>query len=565
MPDFRSRSGARDWHCNAGLWMPRVPVIDAVPHAGIVVCMRWFHGQFSLTLAGFLALWLAGVSRAATPDVFRFWFTPTVVPTNFAGNVRFEAEITGSPASVTFRYNSVDRFMFDNGSNGDLVAGDGVWTCLFTANEIISKYTTSTVFRPFIGFCVPTNAGQFNIFAEIWTPEIGLATIRTNLAATNQETGYVVNYVASKSQLTNFSATYWASNFFKLHADNYDFLNFVHIAGVRGNRYHAGAKNSVQGIGSILYTNDASFGSGGRLQGYSVFPISSLFDGAGPAFSHETGHQWINYLSATIYSNGISHWPKGDIAINVMGFSIPGGGNVGGNFTYTFTTNGSGGYVTGPAVGTNISTFNAMELYLMGFVSSNQVPTYFVFTNQNVTPVNGQVFTSNEVSLVTISNVIAAQGLRFPTDTNSQRIFRCATIILSEQLLDANAMSLYDFFARRIEGKQPVAYVDGFASGTSNPWFLATGGRSVIYSKIADETPVLAISQLSNHDFRINFTGKPGIRYQPQRSVTFANWSNVASLITIPVSNPPVDVATNFTLMPLAGTNSAFYRVNVLY
>src|ERR1043166_817423 len=137
-------------------------------------------------------------SQAATPDVFRSWFTPTVVPTNFTGNVRFEAEITGSPSSVVFRYHSVDRPMFDDGSNGDLVAGDSVWTCLFTANEIISKYATNTVFRPFIGFCIPTNALQFNTFAEIWTPEIGLASVRTNFPATSQETDYIVNFVATR-------------------------------------------------------------------------------------------------------------------------------------------------------------------------------------------------------------------------------------------------------------------------------------------------------------------------------------------------------------------------------
>src|SRR5206468_7772499 len=135
--------------------------------------------------------------------------------------------------------------MFDDGSNGDLVAGDGVWTCQFTANEIISKYTTSTVFRPFIGFCIPTNSGQFNTFAEIWTPQIGLASIRNNSPATSQETDYVVNFIGTKAQLTNFNAAFWASNFFKLHSDDYDFLNFVHVAGVRGNRYHAGVKNSV--------------------------------------------------------------------------------------------------------------------------------------------------------------------------------------------------------------------------------------------------------------------------------------------------------------------------------
>src|SRR5262245_29514001 len=101
----------------------------------------WASLAILLTL-GYGLFWVPETARGAVPDVFRFWFTPTVVPTNFAGNVRFEAEITGSPSSVVFRYNGVDRPMSDNGSNGDITGGDGVWTCLFTANEVISKYNT---------------------------------------------------------------------------------------------------------------------------------------------------------------------------------------------------------------------------------------------------------------------------------------------------------------------------------------------------------------------------------------------------------------------------------------
>lgn len=50
-----------------------------------------------------VAMLFSHACSAATPDVFRYWFTPTVVPTNFVGNVRFEAEITGGPSSVVFR------------------------------------------------------------------------------------------------------------------------------------------------------------------------------------------------------------------------------------------------------------------------------------------------------------------------------------------------------------------------------------------------------------------------------------------------------------------------------
>src|SRR5436305_4049532 len=98
-------------------------------------------------------------------------------------------------------------------------------------------------------------------------------------------------------------------------------------------------------------------------------------------------------------------------------------------------------------------------------------------------------------------------------------------------------MSLYGFFARRTEAKQPVPYEDGFVTGTANPWFVATGGRSVMYSKLADESPSLGTRLMGNGTLRIDFAGKAGIRYQPQRAFTFPNWSNVDSLISIPVSN----------------------------
>src|SRR4026209_2992340 len=83
----------------------------------------------------------------AAPNLFRSWFTPTVVPTNFAGPVRFEAEITENPASVVFNYNGINRTMYDDASNGDLAAGDTIWTCLFTTSEIFAKNSANRVFR----------------------------------------------------------------------------------------------------------------------------------------------------------------------------------------------------------------------------------------------------------------------------------------------------------------------------------------------------------------------------------------------------------------------------------
>jgi hypothetical protein len=105
--------------------------------------------------------------------VTRSWFTPSVVPETQTQPVRFEATVSPNAASVAFNYNSVDRPMFDNGTNGDLVAGDGTWTILFTANEILRKNTAVRVFRPFIGQCKPAGGSSFNTVAEVWTSAIG--------------------------------------------------------------------------------------------------------------------------------------------------------------------------------------------------------------------------------------------------------------------------------------------------------------------------------------------------------------------------------------------------------
>ena len=506
---------------------------------------------------------LFSVRAAGAPNVFRSWFTPTVVPAGFTGAVRYEAEITGGPSSVSFSYNAVNRPMYDDGTNGDLTAGDAVWTCLFTAAEILSKNTPSRVYRPFIGTCNPAGAGALNVVAEVWSPEIGIAPLKS-ASTTHQETDYLVNYVATKGQLTNFSAAFWANRFYTTHGDKYDFLNFVHVAGERGNRYHFSVRNSVQGIGLSIFNNTGTYGSAGRLQGCSVFPIPSFYDGGGPGFTHETGHQWINFLSGTPFASGVPHWPKGNVAINVMGFSIPGSG-AGGNYSFTFTANGSGGYVVGPDVATNHTTFNPMELYLMGLAAPVEVPTYFVLNDQNQNVASGQTLTAAEITLVTVNDVITARGARIPNSTNSQKLFRCATIILSEQLLDQYALSLYDHFTRRAEARQAQSYAEGLGTGTSNPFYVAARGRAVMVTKITDDRPSLAIARHPNGDIRLNFAGRMGVSYQPQRSFNLQNWVNEGPLLSIPVVNPPVDPASSIVVTPLPGANQAFYRLQVLY
>lgn len=436
-----------------------------------------------LRFTGILAasFFLLPVESWAAPDVRRMWFTPTVVPETYTQPVTFEAQITEAPASVAFSYNGGDRPMFDDGTHGDHIAGDGVWTIQFTANEILSKLTAGAVNRPFIGFCKPAGAGQFNVFAEVWTSSMGIAPVLAR-TPTTQQTTHVVNMVVSASELAAPDYAAWAQRFFALFADDFDFINFVEIAGLRGNRFHFSVRNDVSGIGITLFDSTATYGSAGRLRGISVFPLSNLFDAASTGFNHETGHQWINFLSGTSFASGIPHWPKGNVAINTMGFSLP-GSNVGGTYPFTFTPSGQN-YVVGGSSNTEQTTFNSMELYLMGVVPPNEVATFFVLNDQNYNVSLGEILQPSQFTVVTVNDVTGALGVRIPDSGSSPKAFRAATIVLSERLLDAYAMSFYHWFARRASATQALSCAEGFNQYTCRPFYLATGGRATMSSYI---------------------------------------------------------------------------------
>jgi hypothetical protein len=413
------------------------------------------------------------------------------------------------------------------------------------------------VFRPFIGFVKPAGAGlQYNVFAEIWTSSIGFA-VTEPIATGGQETDYIVNFIATRSELLNFDVMFWARRFYAVHGDKFDFLNFIHVGGRRGNRGQDDVKNDVLGIGKTPLDLTAQFGSGGRLKGYVIYPISSFYDGGSPAFNHETGHQWINYLSHTPLAGGIPHWPRGNIAINVMGVSLQG---VGGEYNYTFTPNGQGGYVVGPGNQINLSTFNTMELYLMGLVPPGQVDEFFVLKRQNQDVIVGQTLQPADITSVTVQDVIAAQGPRVPDSNASQKTFRTATVVLSEELLDRYAISFYDWFARRAEAKQQLAFAEGFETGVCNPFYLATGGRAVMFSRIKDESPRLSITTLQNGDSQLSFFAKLGIRYQPQASADLKTWFDEG-----PPLNPPGDVNLSIILPPLSNSKNGFRRLQLIY
>jgi len=396
--------------------------------------------------------------------------------------------VTGGPSSVVFEYEGADRLMKDDGKGGDRLAGDGIYTLAFPAEEILRKLTVASVFRPFVGFCKPLRAdspiSRYNTFAEIWTPDIP-PVAPVQIAADFQASANLVNIRGQVplGSFGSFDGEFWAKRFYGHFGDDYDFLNFVLLPGRRHNRYHQHVKNTVKGIGLSPFDRSADYGSAGRLQGISVFSISYFFDGAESGYQHELGHQWINFLQSTPLGSGVPHWPISDLASGVMGFNIP-GGVVGGEFPFDLVPEGENYRLRLKA--DREPVFNDLELYLMGLLPPASVGSHFVFQNQNQRLADGGLLLG-PVTRVSIEDIVDAVGPRDPDSTVSPKKFRIATILISDELLSLEAMSFFDFFAQRAELRQETPFSSGFAQGIAKPFFVSTGGRGEISTRLDHE------------------------------------------------------------------------------
>jgi hypothetical protein len=414
------------------------------------------------------------------PTAQRERWTPAVIPETQSDPVLYEVVMTGKPTSATLSLEAGGTIeLRDDGAGGDKVAGDGTWTASIPAATILGRNTPEWVNRPYLGALKLGGAsGTYNVFAEVWTAAIGTRTVYP-VEGGGQETDYVVNYTASADQLANLDPAVWTRRFYAAHPDQFDFINVVAVAGARDNRHHIVLKNTVSGTGDPKRDNSGQYGSAGHLLGLTVFPMSPAFDAAGKAFSHEIGHQWMNFLPIQPFAASSPHWPRGSVAMNVMGFSI-GPLSEGGEFPYTFSADSHGGYLVGQADPANSTTFSMLELYLMGLARADEVPDYFTLKDQQRTLIYGQTLAAADVVPLRLADIVAAVGPRSPDVDHAQKAFRAATIVLSEQPLDARAMALFDYFARRGEARATQACADGRVPATCKPWYVATGGRSTM-------------------------------------------------------------------------------------
>jgi hypothetical protein len=441
---------------------------------------------------------LGTTTADAQSFVFRR-FTPEVIRSDRVDLILFEFKFSGPPGRVFLEFqpgslSPTDIELLDDGTGGDRVTGDGIFSAMLDPQPIVNALQPDDVFRVFVGFVrMEGGSGRVNIFIDVITDAVPRPPV-TQLSPAVQHTDHLVNivdpaFVQNSSNLfSGDDVRRVAHTFYSFFPDRFDFLNIISGISHFGNRFHITVQNNVSGTGVGSRDTSSEFGSAGTLLGYQAFPIPGFFDGAGVGYQHEMGHQWINFLQAEGLGSGIPHWPASSLASSIIGFS-PGGGQ-GLEFPCLLVPDESSGGIL-LLRRTEEPVYSDLSLYLMGLIPPEEVGIHYVFADQSFSSQNcSGTISESELIQVDIQNVIGVVGVRVPDSSNSPRRFRLATILVTDQPADENKMALYSFFAARAEGQIETPTHSGFSKGIGKPFAISTGRRGALDAHLSIPLPV---------------------------------------------------------------------------
>lgn len=420
-------------------------------------------------------------NRLANGVEFRYssW-DPRVIDHRNGGTARLTVAVDGMPSRV--------EVLFLDGRPAIPLSpsGPGLFSADLPVDELLQGYRIGTG---------RINVGKLRIL-ETGTPahirtlsaSVRDITIRdaavTTVNPSVRATDHVVNIRRDQPWLgigspLPFDAT---RLFYDLFADQADFLVLVGNVTPPSNPFYSPIRNDVDGLGLNRFDGGTITGSPARLQGVIAFPIPTFFDLSGRIALHEIAHRWVNFLrDVPPLSSGRSHWPISDLAIGMIGISLPSG--AGGMFPFRLKER-DGGYLLQsmrPA-----DRYNRLELYLMGLVGPEDAGEHFVFVDQDQRDqLHDGGFLAGPVERFGITEITDVVGDRLPATGESPRGFRVATIVLSAgRLLTDDEMSFYEQMAAR--GERSRRYRDDGDVAIDRPqgFARATGGRATLSALI---------------------------------------------------------------------------------
>ena len=339
--------------------------------------------------------------------------------------------------------------MFDDGTHGDKLAGDGIWT--LDSLSIYSSLAATPAYRVAkdakygsavtwwmavewqladgtwendgyayvrLGFVDPLATFDVQkLGVGLWATEYGLF-IEDSLQSQKTFPGYPVTD-KTWSYLMKPASTLLYSRL----PDAYDFLvvtpatplwlpNPLLLERVPN---ASSVRNEVEGVGMTLFDNSAGWGSAARLK-------TVVYHSSGPftMLAHELGHKWMAYLDSLTFSNGACgvHWAEHQTI----------GGNMGLWPKIVETSPGVFKGVMQHKPDAFNASFSDLDLYLMGLKPLSDVPLLKRLNNPDYTNPDSVRYTS--ITTIDPATLPMRYGARRPAYPGAQRDFTMATIIV---------------------------------------------------------------------------------------------------------------------------------------
>ena len=267
-----------------------------------------------------------------------------------------------------------------------------------------------------------------------------------------------------------------AREFYKNHPDNYDFIvtftSFEIETGEAVAFYH-GVRNDVKGIGRPLFDNSAIYGSDSKLQGmidmaatsrYNLNSFSAEYDWPLSVLAHEVLHRWGSFVR---YRDAAGNLRDDLLGRNAAHWNFFLDTNASVQYGHRWRKNGDGSFAATAAR----QFYSPLDLYLMGFYRAEEVPDFMLIepggANTNVAtdiPFKGAVAYGSP-KYISVNDIIAAEGPRVPSASDSQKEFRFAFVYLIGDSQEADPVML----AKLSELRR--AFMERFS--------ILTGGRAI--------------------------------------------------------------------------------------
>ena len=366
--------------------------------------------------------------------------------TKSTGNVTltlayFDALVDGTGAQIV-------KPMFDDGTHGDAVARDGIWTLSFPLE--LSEPSRLRLYDGLIDSVSiaisasdndrspvsPTNSIDARVEVALLSHTLTNSFPARVIDADIQVTDTLVNIVDPRFDEQNIERL-MQRVYQQYPADPFDFAVVFHTrTSGDGIPRSIGVKNDVTGINLPVFDHTSEYGSSGRLQ-QVVFQNAHML---GVEINHEIGHRWAAYLNQ----------PKLNLAIPT-GFHWGASNHVGqmGNGPYLLEENGA--YrVTNAEYSENFTAnpFSTLELYLMGLVRPDEVAPLRFVTDPSVNVTFDSLLNAASTRLVTINDIVDVYGKREPAMAASQNAFTAAFVVVSDEFLSPPEYTLTSFIAR---------------------------------------------------------------------------------------------------------------------